>query len=247
MDKLITNCRSLLAAYKEGKLGYSEMPEDSNPGFTDQETRLVYFTLPMSLNYQRDSYKLWKAVLATYEDSETKDVFDVKISAVMPEDELRRKLMKHKLALQPNKHTKTWQTLAQTIAKHWGSLTALFADAGNDYLNLKELVQSEYKKEFPYLSGPKIFNYWFFIMIEYGKIPLKNIEFIEIAPDTHITRCSVVLGVITEEEAVTLSRDQISAKWRKMLHGSGIAPIQMHAPLWFWSRNGFSYQLQEYS
>ncbi len=35
------------------------MPEDSNPGnFANAEERLVYFTLPMALNYQRNSYSL---------------------------------------------------------------------------------------------------------------------------------------------------------------------------------------------
>jgi hypothetical protein len=38
-----------------------EMPEDSKPNeFKNQEERLVYFTLPMSLNYQRNSYTLWE-------------------------------------------------------------------------------------------------------------------------------------------------------------------------------------------
>lgn len=43
------------------------MPEDSNPNFSSDEIemRLAYFTLPMALNYQRDSYKLWESVLKT--------------------------------------------------------------------------------------------------------------------------------------------------------------------------------------
>lgn len=219
------------------------MPEDSNPGFTDQELRLAYFTLPMSLNYQRDSYNLWKAALATYHDADTRAVFSVQDSAAMDEGDLRRRLLKYKVALQPNKHIATWRTLSQTIARHWGSLGGLMAAADNDYLRLRELVQVKHKKEFPYLSGPKIFNYWSFILVAYGGVPLKNAEFIEIAPDTHITKCSVLLGVITEEEAMKLSRDQISQRWREALHGSGIAPIEMHPPLWFWSRNNFAYKL----
>ncbi len=240
---LAEKCRCLLNAYRDGKLGQSIMPEDANPGFTDQEIRLVYFTLPMSLNYQRDSYALWKSALATYNDAETKDVFDIRASATMNEDLLRRKLLKYKLALQPNKHISTWQTISRTIAEHWGSLSGLLSAADNDYLKLREFVQVKHKKGFPYLSGPKIFNYWSFILMAYGNIPLKNAEFIEIAPDTHITKCSVLLEVITEKEAVEMSRETISLRWREALHGSGITPIEMHPPLWFWSRNGFLYEL----
>ena len=79
-EKIISKCRILLDAYQSGKLGYMKMPEDSNPNFSEDENevRLVYFTLPMSLNYQRDSYKLWESVLKTFNDPETKIVLDRK-------------------------------------------------------------------------------------------------------------------------------------------------------------------------
>lgn len=244
-DTLIKNCRTLLNAYNAGLLGYMVMPEDSSPNFSDdqKETRLDYFTLPMSLNYQRDSYKLWESALKTYEDELTKDVFSVTNSARMTEDELRVKLVKHKVALQPNKHVATWQKINQTIDSEWGSLTGLFTAVDDDFLKLKAIIQGTHKKGFPYLSGPKIFNYWSFIISTYGKVDLKNKEFIEIAPDTHITKCSVLLGLITQDEAEKLSKDAISLRWREALHDSGITPIDMHPPLWFWSRNNFIYQL----
>ena len=73
---------------------------------------------------------------------------------------------------------------------------------------------------------------------------LKNSEFIEIAPDTHVTRCSVIVGVITQEEAENLTKEKISEKWRKLLIGTGINPIDMHSPLWFWSRNNFQFKIK---
>ena len=105
-----------------------------------------------------------------------------------------------------------------------------------------KLVNIDHKKGFPYLSGPKIFNYWSFIINTYGGVILTNRHHIEIAPDTHITQCSVKLGVISAEEALSLTKDAISAKWRELLKESEIDPIDMHPPLWFWSRNGFLYQ-----
>lgn len=246
MDKegIISSCRSLLAAYKSGALGQTVMPEDSNPGFKDGDPlRLNYFTLPMSLNYQRDSYKLWGSALKTYNDPETRPVFDLESCSGMGESELRELLMKHRLALQPNKHVQTWQRIAKTIHNNWGSIKGLIESSDSDFLNLKRLVQSDFKKGFPYLSGPKIFNYWSFIIQEYGQVRLKNSDLIDIAPDTHITQCSVRLGIISAEESETLSREDVSARWRDLLKGSGINPIQMHPPLWFWSRNGFRFEL----
>ncbi len=239
--EIINNCKHLLDAYNKGLLNNSKMPEDTNPGLKnlDEETKLVYFTLPMSLNYQRNSYKLWEAVLNTYNDKETKDIFNITNSAKISENDLRSKLMKYKIAVQPNKHISTWKTISETIDKNWGSITNLIKNCDSDFLKLKQVVQKDYKKGFPYLSGPKIFNYWSYILMEYGGIKIKNKEYIEIAPDTHVIQASIKLGVLSEEEAKKFTREQISEAWRTLLEGSGISPIEMHSPLWFWSRNNF--------
>jgi hypothetical protein len=57
-NNLLNNFRKLLKAYKEGYLGQTVMPEDSHPTFKNKEERLSYFSLPMALNYQRNSYTL---------------------------------------------------------------------------------------------------------------------------------------------------------------------------------------------
>jgi hypothetical protein len=113
-----------------------------------------------------------------------------------------------------------------------GSFREFFEAFDGDFLNLKQLVKIDHKKGFPYLSGPKIFNYWSFIISTYGKVNLSNRDHIEIAPDTHITQCSVKLGVITSKEAITFTKDAISERWRELLKESGIDPIDMHPPLW---------------
>lgn len=247
MSKTIhKKCRLILEAFKTGSLGQTVMPEDSNPGFSngDQEFRISYFTLPMALNYQRDSYKLWEAALKTFNDKDARFVFDVNEVCKRPVDEVRQALMKYKLALQPNKHIHTWITISKTIKSNWGSFTKFIESSEGNFLNIKQKVRVDYKKGFPYLSGPKIFNYWSFIITTYGKVDLSNRDQIDIAPDTHITQCSVRLGVITQEETLTLSKDEISERWRKVLKGSNIDPIDMHPPLWFWSRNGFIFDLK---
>jgi hypothetical protein len=244
-NKIIINCGKLLKAYKDGLLGQTVMPEDSNPGLKNmnREERLAYFTLPMSLNYQRDSYRLWQAALNTFYDEEARRAFDISYVAKEGQENLREKLLKYKLALQPNKHINTWQTISKTVYQNWGSLSNLIDDSKGDFLKLKETIQNKHKKGFPYLSGAKIFNYWSFVLKTYGGVSLKNTEYIEIAPDTHITRCSVKLGVITQQEAKSLTKEEISERWREVLKGSGIDPIEMHPPLWFWSRNGFIFSI----
>ena len=155
--KIISNCEQLLEAYHSGKLGYMKMPEDSSPDFSEEEkeARLTYFTLPMSLNYQRDSYKLWESALKTFNDSETKIVFDIQSSANLDETKLREYLSRYKIALQPNKHIATWQKIAKTISENWGTIGNLLKSADYDFLKLKGIIQRQFKSGFPYLSGPK--------------------------------------------------------------------------------------------
>jgi hypothetical protein len=215
------------------------MPEDTHPVFNNQEEKLLYYTLPMALNYQRNSYKLWEAAKQTWEEEGSKQVFDIKWVNEHSEEDLRKKLLKYKLALQPNKHINTWKKISETIYNNWSTISQLIQECNMDFLCLKNIVQKEYKKGFPYLSGPKIFNYWSYILTQYCNIELKNRNFIEIAPDTHIIQASVKLEILDEESSDKLSRDEISKIWRELLEGTGINPIDVHSPLWFWSRGGF--------
>lgn len=242
-NDFIERVNTLLQAYKDGLLGDTTMPEESHPIFHNQEEKLLYFTLPMALNYQRNSYKLWEAALKTLDDDETKIIFDLKTASQPNTEILRSGLLKYKLALQPNKHIDTWNRISKTVYENWGSISSLLESSDYDFLKLKEIVQNRYKKSFPYLSGPKIFNYWAYIIQEYADVKLENREYIEIAPDTHVIQASVKLGVISEKEASKISREEISHRWRNSLHGSGIDPIDVHSPLWFWSRNGFKLKI----
>ncbi len=59
--ELHTKCKSLLEAFKSGKLGQTVMPEDSNPGFSDKENewriafllcRWLSTTSVIAINYE---------------------------------------------------------------------------------------------------------------------------------------------------------------------------------------------------
>ncbi len=240
---LISSCHKLLKAYKDWLLGNMKMPEDVHPNFAHDEERLVYFTLPMALNYQRNSYALREWATKTYDDAMTRRVFAIQQSATATISELQTALWQYKIALQPNKHTATWATIAKTIHENRWSVTWLLESVDYDFLKLQQCIQKDYKKWFPYLSWPKIFHYRCYILGEYCSVVLKNKQYIDIAPDTHVIQCSVKLGVITEQESQSLSREDISQRWRDTLAGTWITPIDMHSPLWFWSRNNFIYVL----
>lgn len=242
-SEIVANINTLILMHKSGALGGERMPEDARPQAIDVRSRHNYhfLTLPMSLNYQRNSYALWESSAKTFLDEECQDVFNPNIVVSMEEETLRRKLLKHKVALQPNKHIDTWMRISRAISDILnGDVRNLFSKFDNDVVEIRQFIQGEHKKRFPYLSGEKIFNYWLYVIDSYTPTKLRNRDAITIAPDTHVLQASIKLGLINwDVDHVARNRGLVAEKWREALEGTGIAPIDIHTPLWLWSRAGF--------
>jgi len=221
------------------------MPEDANPSLNKSSAEnLLFFTLPMALNYQRNSYKLWESALATWNDEETKEVFNPQAVIKMSDEELKQKLVKHKVALQPNKQPIIWRTLCQTTISEFDcDLRNLFIANDGNIIKIKEYIVSN-KKKFPYLSGSKILNYWLYVVGSYTNMKQTNREAITIAPDTHVLQASMKLGVIAESELNKSNiREVTSERWADILKGTSLLPIDLHTPFWLWSRNDFKIEI----
>ena len=101
---ILANVRKLYKMWQNGDLGGEYMPEDSNPHFDkSSKDNYHYFTLPMALNYQRNSYKLWESALATYNDPTTSFVFDINKALSSSVERVKESLTKYKIALQQKK------------------------------------------------------------------------------------------------------------------------------------------------
>lgn len=240
--RVLESVLKLYDMWKNGELGGEFMPEDSNPHFEKGSMENYhYFTLPMALNYQRNSYKLWESALKTFSDKETKFVFDVNHVLSRSEEDIKFALTKYKVALQQNKQTEIWIKLCKTIKeKFGGDIRNLFALCDFDVNEIRKYIQIEHKKDFPYLSGNKICNYWLYVLYQYTDIKFKNLQDLTVAPDTHVVKASMKLGLISEEEYKKSDVQMIVIeRWNKLLEGSRLCPIDIHTPLWLWSRNGF--------
>ena len=96
------------------------------------------------------------------------------------------------------------------------------------------------KKNFPYLSGTKILNYWLYVMLQYTDVKMDDRQYITVAPDTHVIQASEKLGLITHEESEKPNiREKVSLLWEEVFRGTDRCPIDIHTPLWLWSRGGF--------
>ena len=241
-DEILKNVDKLVEMYKKGLLGGEVMPEDSNPHLNKEILENYnYYTLPMALNYQRNSYKLWESANQTWKDKETNFIFDTKQVSKSSFEQVQKALIKYKVALQQNKQTEIWIKLSNTINELFdGDIRKLFKINEYDVNKIRNYIQKENKVKFPYLSGNKICNYWLYVLYQYTDIKFKNIEELTVAPDTHVVKASYKLGIITEQELKSNNVQLIVIdRWNKILDGTKYHPIDIHTPMWLWSRNGF--------
>lgn len=240
--EILDKVDKLIIMYKNGELGGEVMPEDANPHFEKSSLKnYLYFTLPMALNYQRNSYILWESALKTYNDVETRFVFNPKMCLEKSFEEVQYALTKYKVALQKQKQTEIWLTLCNTFVEMFdGDIRELFNKLDNDVNKIRDFIQKENKKKFPYLSGTKICNYWMYVIYQYTDRKYKNIECLTVAPDTHVCKATYKMGMITENEFNSSNVQQIVIdRWQELLNNTKYKPIDIHTPLWLWSRNGF--------
>ena len=241
-EQKLKKIENLYNAYKEGKLGGEFMPEDENPNLEkSSKENFNYFTLPMALNYQRNSYKLWESAKKTYIDPETNFIFNTKNVINSSFEDVQRALIKYRLALQKDKQTQIWIKLCNTIENILnGDIRNLFKINNFDVNKIRKYMQIDHKKDFPYLSGNKLCNYWMYVIYQYTNINYINREALTIAPDIHVLRSSVKLEIITQKEFES-SNAQILCinNWNEILKGTKFTPIDIHTPLWLWGRSGF--------
>ncbi len=208
-----------------------------NPGLPKKSRgNYLYFTLPPALNFQRNSPAMWAAALKTYEDPETNYLFFPEEVVKRTREEVQRDLLKHKLALQRNKHTDIWMIISKAFHTHFKDDPRELLKAGKwDVVGIHQIIQQDLRKDFPYISGPKMANYWLYILSQYTDAKFKNMQEISIIPDTHVLQCSLHLG-LTDEKMGSL---EVAALWKDLLTGATVSPVEMHPVLWNWSRNNF--------
>ena len=83
-------------------------------------------------------------------------------------------------------------------------------------------------------------------MSQYTDAKLEDRQYITVAPDTHVIQASEKLGLITHEEAEKPDiREKVGLLWEEVFKNTERYPIDIHTPLWLWSRGGFKVKVDE--
>jgi hypothetical protein len=236
--------------------GNTEMPEDTLPkgvlfGSLDH---LMFITLTVSIDYQRDATVLWNNSRLTFEDPETRYLFDPGKIFETPISKIIDDMKKYQLSKKIKNDPFIWRTVALTFLKKWNGNPILFLedcewDAPTVLARLKSgthLMNGRETLDFPFLRGNKIGPLWLRMLRDnIGIKQLKNLESVPIPVDIHVARASFCLGVVQGSFYGNMDEifPEIRAAWFESVkgHKAGNRPmiaLDIDEPLWHLSKYG---------
>lgn len=240
----------------EGIFGHNIMPEDLLPTWNSGLTssgiergsyeHLMFITLVVSIDYQRNADQLWEAGRKTFEDDQTRWLFFPKKLMKKNIDEIMEAMKVHKLSKKSNKDPKIWFDVSKSFFEVYDSDPVnLIKQCNYDALEiLNKKFDLRFKQLFPYFSGDKIFPLWIRMLYDNVEIKLKNIDKIPIPVDVHIARATFTTGCLTGNFEGTISKVfcQIDEAWKKTVelvnHPKLKYRLQLDEPLWHLSKYG---------
>ncbi len=242
----------------EGIHGLKDMPEDIMPKGMEKGSleHVMFITLTVSIDYQRDAPALWRAARETFEDENTRYLFDPKSLDETPIEKIIADMQKHKLSKKPQKDARIWKALGIAFYRKWDGNPQNFLQCCNwdaptvlkQLKNSVHLYNGRKVPDYPYLRGDKIGPLWLRMLRDnVGITKLKNLGDIPIPVDIHIARATLTTGVVRGQFKGRLNDlfEHIRMAWFESVRGLTIKNRPMIAldvdePLWHLSKYGCS-------
>ena len=210
---------------------------------------IIYLTLLMSLNYNRDAGKLWEAVHGAYINENYRWIFNVREINSHNHEDLSDVLQVSEIAQRAEQDVKIWEKISESILDICKGRLKQFIkkECDNDAVLLFYMMKFRYKIFFPFLSGDKILPLWIRFLKDYCHIKLKNLEKIMIPIDIHVARTTAYLGCISSDEVRSYKLNDIKyyidKAWEKVIYinranGNSFIKLDIDEPLWNLGRKG---------
>lgn len=240
----------------KGIFGQTIMPEDLVPIGIDPGSRkhLLFITLTVAIDYQRDATALWNSSRHTYEDAATCYLFEPAEVVSTPLSKVINDMQKHKLSKKPNKDALIWATISETIVNKFHNDPRNILKAGefkgDRILELlrksKHMKNGRWIPDFPYLSGNKIGPLWVRMLRDNLGYDIANMELIPIPVDVHVARATLTLGIVRGKYSGHINElfNYIRQAWFESVKGlkrsDGLPMIALDVDesLWHLSRGG---------
>jgi hypothetical protein len=239
-----------------GIFGRTEMPEDILPEGVEWGSlkHLLFITLTVSIDYQRDAVAMWESSRKSFADPETDWLYDLELLSVSTQKQVVEVMQKHGLSKKTRKDAHIWRTVGTTFFKKWkGDPRNFLADADWDAPTILERLKDDthlYNKrnrnDYPYLRGDKIGPLWLRMLRDnVGLDQLKNLDKVPIPVDVHIARATAATGVVRGKFDGNLSDyyEIVRKAWFQSvrgvdLDGRPMIALDVDEPLWHLSKYG---------
>ena len=239
-----------------GILGHTEMPEDVMPTGAKRGSleHLLFITLTVAIDYQRDANTLWTVSRRTFDDPETRYLYDPESLHKTRLNKIVKDMQKHGLSKKPKKDPNIWRTVGVTFYKKWGGDPRRFlADCRWDSPTILKRLENDYHlynrrsvADYPYLRGNKIGPLWLRMLRDnVGVKKLKNLEQVPIPVDIHVARATLATGVVRGQYSGKLTDlfEHIRRAWFESVQGLPVKKRPMIAldvdeALWHLSKYG---------
>jgi len=240
--------------------GRTDMPEDLLPQGMERGSleHILFITLTVAIDYQRDAPALWKSARETYTDPATRYLFNPQKVFETSYDALFHDMQKYHLSKKQHQDAFIWRTIALTFLKKWSGDPRLFLSDCNWYAptilsRLKTDIHPSSRgqqRDFPFLRGDKIGPLWLRMLRDNANISdLKNLDQVPIPVDIHVARASVSLGVIQGSiegnlgDVFPLIRKVWAEGVRELtVKGHPMIALDVDEPLWHLSKYGCTYR-----
>jgi len=195
VKRVIKECKKTLTLVKVEEIPYfSKVLERELDAILDgnlkEGTRehALFLTYVISIDYMTDAVKLWKRSRDTYE--------------LYPERFTPEEILKISPRTVENTVKNLGARFYSNAAKTWIKISKLLVDKyGGDPRNIAreplEIVEIKRRlKEFPYLRGNKLSNFYMRVMGETGLFKVKNLDELDIPVDKQVARFTMYTGVV---------------------------------------------------
>jgi len=236
--------------------GHTDMPEDILPSTVERGSleHILFITLTVSIDYQRDATDLWQRSRQTFHDPSTRYLFDPKALQTTPLPMIIKDMQKYRLSRKPQKDASIWSTVGITFQEKWqGDPRRFLENCGWQALQVLHHLRDDSHSsgagqvsDFPYLRGDKIGPLWLRMLRDnVGITDIQNMERVPIPVDIHIGRATLALGIVRGKyvgQFVDLF-EVIRKAWFESVRGLRVGEREMIAldvdePLWHLSKYG---------
>jgi len=246
-----------------GILGRTDMPEDLIPSGVQRGSveHLLFLTLTVSIDYQRDAVALWRSSSQNFEGPATRYLFNPKSLHEQSAQQITTDMQINKLSKKPKKDAYIWRTVGVTFFKKWEGDPRNFLESCNcDSLTILDHLKNDnhvYNKrlvpDYPYLRGPKIGSLWLRMLRDNAGIrKLKNLDKVPIPVDIHVARATLTTGVIRGKIRSHLHDlfEDIRTAWAESVKGLNaedrpMIALDVDEPLWHLSKYGCTFRDKE--